>query len=285
MRKGELYINLNDFANNYELICNSIDNEQLRSSVNNYLSNELHKYMSNRENKKKKPSDKQITKVEKDAFKEFAKKHIEIYDYYIKYKEGDLKEIKKQKIEALKYIKDLCFNNEILEMSKIWEEQGYDLSYKKNNTFEEVQKRVKYFKDCIENNDCYKLFPQDTKETIIQRSFILVCYATFFKLDAEVNNGRGAADFIASFGNNDSVAIEFKLARHPRLKDVFKQVEVYKKANRTDKYIIVIFYFTKDEYNTAIDIIKDNNFEDTIDNNVFLIDCRRDNKISASNVR
>ena len=34
-------------------------------------------------------------------------------------------------------------------------------------------------------------------------------------------------------------------------KDVFKQVEVYKKANRTDKYIIVIFYFTKDEYNTA----------------------------------
>lgn len=68
-------------------------------------------------------------------------------------------------------------------------------------------------------------------------------------------------------------------------KVIFKQVEVYKKANRTDKYIIVIFYFTKDEYNTAIDIIKDNNFEDTIDNNIFLIDCRRDNKISASNVR
>lgn len=285
LRKGELYINLRDFANNYELICNKIDNEELRSSINNYLSNALKDYISNRKNKKKRPSDKQIAKVEQKAFKEFSKKHTEIYDYYIKYKESDSKEIEKQKTEALKDIHDMCFNNEVLEMSKIWEEKGYDISFKKNNTFEEVQKRVKYFKDCIENNDCYKLFPQDTKEIVIQKSFIFVCYATFFKLDAEVNNGRGAADFIASFGNHDSVVIEFKLARHPRLKDVFKQVEIYKKANRTDKYIIVIFYFTKDEYNTAIDIIKDNNFEDTIDNNVFLIDCRRDNKTSASNVK
>ena len=48
--------------------------------------------------------------------------------------------------------------------------------------------------------------------------------------------------------------------------------------------LIAIFYFTEQEYQKVCKVIKTAGQENNIGESVFLIDCRSDNKISASNV-
>ena len=62
-----------------------------------------------------------------------------------------------------------------------------------------------------------------------------------------------------------------------------KQLEIYKKANKTEYGIKVIIYFTEDEYKRVIGILEE--LELTEDKNIVLIDARKDNKITASNVK
>lgn len=75
-------------------------------------------------------------------------------------------------------------------------------------------------------------------------------------MDSEVNNGRGPVDFKASNSRKDATLIEFKLTRTLK-KNLEKQVEVYKDANRTDKAIKVILFFTDEEYKKTIDILNE----------------------------
>lgn len=59
-----------------------------------------------------------------------------------------------------------------------------------------------------------------------------------------------------------------------------KQVEIYAKANETEKYIKVIVYFTQAEYDKVVSILNDLKMID--DERIVLIDARNDNKPSAS---
>jgi len=78
--------------------------------------------------------------------------------------------------------------------------------------------------------------------------------------------------------------LEFKLASNKKLPQNLKnQVEVYKKANDTNKAIKVIFYFTESELNKVNGLLKDLDIENS--DAIILVDCRSDNKISASNVK
>ena len=61
-----------------------------------------------------------------------------------------------------------------------------------------------------------------------------------------------------------------------------KQVEVYKKANRTEWGIKVIVYFSKDQQRDVEKILADLRLTDRKE--VILIDARKDNKESASTV-
>ena len=90
-----------------------------------------------------------------------------------------------------------------------------------------------------------------------------------------------AVDFKASNGSADQTLIEFKLASNPQLRrNLQNQVEIYKKANRTDNVIKVILYFTLTEYERVMEILED--LKMTADEDIILIDARRDNKPSAS---
>ena len=109
-------------------------------------------------------------------------------------------------------------------------------------------------------------------------------YGTNYKVDAEPNNGRGQADFIVSFGQKNQNIVEFKLASNSNLSHVFQQVQVYEAANCCDGSLIAIFYFSESEYQTAMKVVKDAGYEHSIDESIFLIDCRNDNKTSASKV-
>ena len=102
-------------------------------------------------------------------------------------------------------------------------------------------------KDSIENNDCYKLFYNGDeavkKEEDLQLMFRFVCYGSTFDINREVNNGRGPVDYKLSKGAFDSSLIEFKLAKSSKLKqNLKKQVEIYKKANKTENGIKVNIY-------------------------------------------
>ena len=89
-------------------------------------------------------------------------------------------------------------------------------------------------------------------------------------------------DFKISMGSKDSTIVEFKLASNSKLrKNLENQVEIYKKANETDKSIKVILCFSEEEYNKVVGIINDLHLGGCKD--IILIDAI-DQKASASNV-
>ena len=151
---------------------------------------------------------------------------------------------------------------------------------------EEAKKRISFFKHVIENCDGYKCLynkgQRISSEDDIRRIFQLVWYDTTYKVDFDTNNGRGEADVIISKGQHNQNIIEFKLASNTSLPNVFKQVKIYEAANRTDGSLIAIFYFSQNEFETAKYVVIDAGYENQLDNSIFLIDSRADNKPSAS---
>ena len=77
--------------------------------------------------------------------------------------------------------------------------------------------------------------------------------------------------------NNQNI-IEFKLASNSSLGHVFTQIKIYEAAGS----LVVIFYFTEEEKRFAEKVIEDSGYKSAIDESIFLIDCRKDNKKSAS---
>ena len=270
------WINKDDMYRRFDYLPNAIENDVLRMQVNQYFNSQLNSY-----------DNKEPTKEEKNkAILNTIKEYPEILDYYIKGKELDgdnaLAVSKEKVFETQKILidntKELI---KYLQKTNFYNEECLD-------SYEEARKRVQYLKDAIENNDCYKLFYNGEtpigKEKDLQLMFRLVCYGSDFDINSEVNNGRGSVDYKISKGSIDSSLIEFKLAKSSKFKpNLSNQVEVYKKANKTEKAIKVILFFTEKEQikmeNTLKELGLDNN-EDVI-----LIDARKDNKLSASNVK
>lgn len=120
------------------------------------------------------------------------------------------------------------------------------------------------------------------RENDLQIMYRLVWYATDFDVNREVNNGRGPVDFKISKGSKDATLVEFKLASNSKLKkNLENQVEVYKKANGTDRAIKVILFFSDAELEKVTRILNELGIAGCPD--IVLIDAR-DNKLSASNV-
>ena len=75
---------------------------------------------------------------------------------------------------------------------------------------------------------------------------------------------------------------EFKLASNSSLAHVFTQVEIYEAANCSEGSLVIIFFFSEEEYVYANNVVRAAGYEDMIDESIYLIDCRNDNKVSAS---
>lgn len=284
LREDEPAINRNDFIDSYDSIRMTIENETLRAYVNNYLSMAVKEYEENQKKNKKKVSERSIAKIEKKAFMELVQEYPELYDYYIKYKEknADLNDaISRDEVEEQ-------FQRLIVAAKKlisVFEPEQY-LIEEKCTAREEAKSRIKYFKHIIEECDGYKNLyvngKQIARENDLQRLFKFVWYGTNYKVDAEANNGRGYADFIVSKGQNNQNVIEFKLASNSSLSHVFTQVEIYEAANCSEGSLVVIFYFSEEEYVYAKNVVSAAGYESMIDESIYLIDCRNDNKVSAS---
>ena len=154
------------------------------------------------------------------------------------------------------------------------------------NSFKESNRRVRGFKRWIEHQEGNAFLAQMKKidENSLQILFKGLCsiQESLYRFDREVNNGRGPVDFVISKGSNDSTIIEFKLASNSSLKNILYQVEVYKAANNTQNYIIVIFYFTSEEKAKVDTLLTELNI--SVGEHLYLVDCRT-NKPSASKVK
>lgn len=142
-----------------------------------------------------------------------------------------------------------------------------------------------FLKEEIENRDAYRFFYYKgqplQREEDVHILFQLTWYATKSDFNREVNNGRGPVDFKVSRGDRDKTLVEFKLAKNTQLRQgLEKQVAIYQAANRTQQSFKVIFFFSAKEKAKVEAILKELNL--TNNDTVVLIDCRRDNKPSAS---
>lgn len=284
LREDEPSINRRDFFDSHEKIRASIENDDLRAYVNNYIAKAVANYMTQQKRNRKKPSEKTIHKIEKDAFKEVVARYPILYDYYVALQENNTMAIRQKSFEEFSEQHTL-FIDSAKRLIALYDEEQSD--YMQPLTArEEAKRRIKYFKHIIEDCDGYKNLyvngKRISKESDLQRLFQFVWYGTGYKLDAEANNGRGQADFIVSKGSKNQNIVEFKLASNSRLSHVFEQVKIYEVANQSENSLIVIFYFSEAEHQKTMAMIQAACLEDEIGKSIYIVDCREDNKKSAS---
>lgn len=276
LTKDNNWINNYDLTGDFESICNSIPNDQLKHEVFNYFRKKLPPTKKNKKNTQK--------EISKAVF-ETINKYPEIIKHYIKIKEKNkysAKNISKKKVKAveslfIENIKDVVFT--LSDKTKFYDIEPI-------SSYEESMKRIKYLKDVIENKDGYRLFYVDgrpvKREDDLQVIYRLTWYATNYDVNRETNNGRGPVDYAISKGSKDKTLVEFKLASNSNLKNnLAKQVGIYEKANNTTSSIKVILYFDIRELIRVNKILKELGFEDSP--NIVLIDAEK--KISASKVK
>ena len=273
LTRDDTFINRSDMINNLQNIAPAVENASLRFALNQYLTDILPK-------KKK-----EMSKTEKEkAATALIEEYPELIDHYIKYKEDTEEEatsISKQLVSEVK----LLLNDQLQELAKLLS-TNTEFYLSSGNSHNEAYSRVMFLKSVIEDMDGYRLFYVNGKplrrENDLQIMYRLVWYATDYDVNREVNNGRGPVDFKISKGSRDSTLVEFKLASNTKLKkNLENQVEIYKKANCTNRAIKVILYFSVEEYNKIVRVLTDlqlNNCEDIVLINAI------DNRPSASNV-
>ena len=284
LREGEPSINQKNFFAENERVRASIDNDVLRTYVNNYIAKAVREYEQKQLKNNHKIREKSVERIKQDAFFDLVREYPELYDYYIRMRENDRDAIRSQcKNECQSQIEKLYGN--AASIIQLCQRAGYSPSCPQGARDEACQ-RIRFFKHIIEDCDGYKCLyaggaPFAT-ENDIQRLFRFVWYGTEYKVDAEANNGRGQTDFIISKGSRDQNIVEFKLASNSTLSHVFEQVRVYEAANCAEGSIIVIFFYNEAEERKALRVVKTAGYESDIGNSVFLIDCRADNKPSGS---
>lgn len=152
-----------------------------------------------------------------------------------------------------------------------------------NDSYKEAFKRIEDFKGYLEYNDLSILIDSKKKEKSLQLLFRIFWRNTDFDFNSEPNNGRGSLDFKVSKGAADKTIIEFKLASNTKLKqNMQNQVQLYNKANNTDKSITVLFFFNEKEEKRIDRVLEELQIKKQ--ENIVIIDCTKQ-KLSASNVK
>ncbi|WP_018704705.1 hypothetical protein [Anaeromusa acidaminophila] len=273
LTRDDTFINRTDMVRNLRNIASTVENDSLRFELNNYFMDVL--------SKKKK----EMSQTEKDkAAARLILENPELIDYYIKYKEDNeatATSISKQVVEQVKQL----FNTQLQELVKLLVDRT-DFYKAEVDSRQEAYNRVMFLKSVIEDMDGYRIFYLSGKplkrESDLQVMYRLVWFASEMDVNREVNNGRGPVDFKISKGSANATLVEFKLASNSKLKNnLAKQVEVYKKANCTERAIKVILYFSDDEYKKVSAVLTELGLQSCKD--IVLIDASN-NKPSASNV-
>lgn len=279
--KENWWINKNDYLEQDTTIIEKIDNKDLKEKINKYFISKIPK-------KKDKKTWKFIlddTKKNKQkALWDSTMKFPVLLDYYIKDKEENWEKALSNNNIDVSNLEQLFFKG----VNKVVHDLDKNNFYvKEGNSFNETIKKVITFKHYIENRDNYRIFwdwdKVRAREQDVQIMLDLIFNNSLFSVDKEVNNWRWPVDFKVSKWK-DSTLIEVKLANNSQLKhNLQKQLDIYKKADWTSKWVYVIVFFTDSEKKKLDSTLKLVWLDSYIDKKLFLIDCRK--KTSASKVK
>ncbi len=145
LTKDDTWINRPDLLDSFDLIAESLPNDELRALINNYFRQQL----------PKKPKDQEIAEAKARTIQQYP----QIIEYYIREKEqgGDQAEsISKRKVRET----ELFFIDRVKSLTEIL---LADTSFyaMRGDTYAEARRRVEFLKDVIENKDGYRIFWQD----------------------------------------------------------------------------------------------------------------------------
>ena len=272
LTKDENWINRHDLFDRFEEIAESMPDGLIRSQVSQYLARQL--------------TNDSTKKEQNAAYTQMLREHPELIEWYIRWKEQHGDEAVRQSREKVtdteaRFIQQLGqFINRLAAETDFYR-RGID-------TYVECRARVLFLKAEIEDNGGHRIFYHNGKpvqrESDLQVLFRLTWFATPSDFNGEVNNGRGPVDFTASRGSKDKTLVEFKLASNSKLKqNLANQVAVYEAANRTNKSLKVVFYFSETERLRVKAVLEELKLD--TDESIVLIDCRADNKPSASKAK
>jgi len=272
LTKDEAWINRSELLDRFVGIAEALPDAVLRAQVNQYLARVL-------------PSDPKASPGEvRQAVAMAVAAFPQVLDYYVKDKEdhGDEAVSVAQARVAEVYQRFVEQVRELVEQSLV----GTGFYSIAGDTHDEAMQRAKYLKDVVENKGGHRFFYVNgepiRRENDLHVLYRLTWCASPSDVSAEVNDGRGPADFKASRGASDKTIIEFKLATNKKLEqNLSNQTPVYEAASSATRPAIkVIFYFTADQLERVSGILTRLGMQDSPD--VVLIDARSDNKPSGS---
>lgn len=273
LTKDDTWINKTDLVKDFERLPDSLPNSQLRFEVNNYLLKQLNL------NGDREPTKNELKLAATRTIRQFPM----LIDAFIRDKEDRGEQA--VNVSNGKVIFSEQFYVEQIKLLRSTLEQETDFYELNGGTYQEARKRISYLKDNIENKGGFKFFYHDgqpiKKEEDLHIMYRLCWYDTTYDVSREVNDGRGPADFKISMGQTDKTIVEFKLASNSHLKrNLENQAEIYQKASDAKNAIKVIIYFSESELKKVEKILLELKLLDNQD--VILIDARKDNKPSAS---
>ena len=238
LTKDDAWISHNGFIEDFSQVLSSVGNEQVRTQVGRYLAENL-------------PIE--PTKSEKEkAIEIVVARYPFLMDAYVKLREDASNEASETSAEKISAAQELFVAN-LTKLIDLLEDQTQFFKTP-TSSYKAGMKRVMFLKDVIEKQDGYRLFyvkgKPISRESDLQIMFKLTWFSSEFSADAEVNNGRGPADFVVSYGSASKTVIEFKLAKNSQLeKNLIHQAEIYTDASRaTTPPIKAILYFTVKEF-------------------------------------
>lgn len=277
LTKDDNWINRHELIGDFDSICDSIPNDQLREEIHNYFQKRLPNELG-----LKLPSQKQVNR----AIHETIQQYPTIIDYYIKQKEENKDGARRDSEIKVDEVEELFIRN-VQELVGQLSKYTNFYSIMEADAYTAAKKRIEFLKVFIEDNDGYRLFYHKgqplKREADLQRIYRLTWFASIYDVNQEPNNGRGPVDYSISKGAKDKILVEFKLASNSQLKrNLQNQVKIYEKANETKNSLKVILYFDNYEFNKTSEILKE--LDLTNDPNIILIDAGQDNKKSASTV-
>lgn len=252
LTKDEAWISHKGFIEDFSGVVSCVPNDQLRDQINLYLT---------------KVMPPEPTKEERsNAFEKTILKYPELMDVYIGLQESNKDAASASSLEKVSLAQKL-FEDHLLSLVALLDKKKFYDS--EPDSYKAGMQRVKFLKHVIENQDGYRLFYVKgvpiSRESDLQIMFKLTWFASKFSADAEVNNGRGPADFLISYGSQDKSIIEFKLAKNTHMeKNLRNQAKIYSDAARaTNPPIMAILYFNFMELDKVNRIMKKNGLSDS----------------------
>jgi hypothetical protein len=269
LTKDDTWINKADLIKDFEDVAHSVSDTELRAQINDYFLRIL-------------PEDAGKREIG-EAVSRVITKYPQLIDFYIRYKEEHGEQAVSLSEQRVKQIEDLF----IRQLGDFVVQLNNQTNFYSTgaDTYQETRARVLFLKDVIENKGGHRLFfaggEPIRRESDLQILFRLTWFATPSDISREVNDGRGPVDFKVSRGSFDKSLVEFKLAKNTQLKrNLEKQTEIYKKASDAPRALRVILYFSDEELDRVIAILRELHLQANRD--VILIDARPTNKPSGS---